>query len=423
MATRIVVGAQWGDEGKGKMVDYLAQNADLIVRYQGGDNAGHTVVNDKGVFKLHLIPCGIFYDRCAALAGTGMVVNPDELLKEIADVESKGVDSSKLFISERATMLMPYHITLDELFERSKNGIGTTKRGIGPAYADKARRIALRMGDLKNLDYAKGRLESVLPLINLELKAFGGGEVDLKQLFSILQSWTYKLAHRVVAPVSFVRKYIDGGRNVLFEGQLGVMKDLDLGIYPYVTSSNPTVAYACASCGVPIGKITDVTGVIKAFSSAVGQGPFPTEMGEAESEAFRGSGENVDDEFGARTGRARRLGWLDLPVVKYGAEINGYTELAVCKIDKLDSFDKIKVCVGYELDGRLLDVMPSTSELERVKPVYREMEGWKCDTTRVRKIADLPENAKKYLRLIEEYTGVKVAYAGVGPDRDSIATL
>ena len=207
MATRIVVGAQWGDEGKGKMVDYLAQNADLIVRYQGGDNAGHTVVNDKGVFKLHLIPCGIFYDRCAALAGTGMVVNPDELLKEIADVESKGVDSSKLFISERATMLMPYHITLDELFERSKNGIGTTKRGIGPAYADKARRIALRMGDLKNLDYAKGRLESVLPLINLELKAFGGGEVDLKQLFSKLQYWSDKLAHRLVEPVSFVRKY------------------------------------------------------------------------------------------------------------------------------------------------------------------------------------------------------------------------
>ena len=271
-------GSAMGDEGKGKMVDYLAQNADLIVRYQGGDNAGHTVVNDKGVFKLHLIPCGIFYDRCAALAGTGMVVNPDELLKEIADVESKGVDSSKLFISERATMLMPYHITLDELFERSKNGIGTTKRGIGPAYADKARRIALRMGDLKNLDYAKSRLESVLPLINLELKAFGGGEIDLKQLFSKLQYWSDKLAHRLVEPVSFVRKYIDGGRNVLFEGQLGVMKDLDLGIYPYVTSSNPTVAYACASCGVPIGKITDVTGVIKAFSSAVGQGPFPTEM-------------------------------------------------------------------------------------------------------------------------------------------------
>lgn len=423
MATRIVVGAQWGDEGKGKMVDYLAQNSDLIVRYQGGDNAGHTVVNDKGVFKLHLIPCGIFYDNCAALAGTGMVINPDELLKEIDEIESKGVDSSRLFISERATMLMPYHIALDELFERSKNGIGTTKRGIGPAYADKARRIALRMGDLKNLDYAKRRLEAVLPLINLELKAFGGEAADFQQLFSKLQYWAEKLAVRLVEPVSFVKKYVDGGKNVLFEGQLGVMKDLDLGIYPFVTSSNPTVAYACASSGVSIRKITDITGVIKAFSSAVGQGPFPTEMGESEAQAFRGSGEHVDDEFGARTGRARRLGWLDLPVVKYGADINGYTELAVCKIDKLDAFDKIKVCVGYELDGRLLDAMPSTEDLDRVKPVYREMDGWKCDTTHVRKLADLPENAKKYLKLIEEFTGVKVAYAGVGPDRDSIATL
>lgn len=423
MAIRIVVGAQWGDEGKGKMVDYLAQNSDLIVRYQGGDNAGHTVVNDKGVFKLHLVPCGIFYDNCAALAGTGMVINPDELLKEIEEIESKGVDSSKLFISERATMLMPYHIMLDELFERSKNGIGTTKRGIGPAYADKARRIALRMGDLKDLQYAKSRLESVLPLVNLELKAFGGKEVDFNQMYDKLSIWAEKLAKRIVEPVSFVHSYVDGGKNVLFEGQLGVMKDLDLGIYPFVTSSNPTVAYACASSGVSIRKITDITGVIKAFSSAVGQGPFPTEMDDDEAKDFRGSGERVDDEFGARTGRARRLGWLDLPVVKYGADINGYTELAVCKIDKLDTFDKIKVCVGYELDGKVIESMPSTKDLDRVKPVYREMDGWKCDTTCIRKLSDLPENAKKYLKLIEEFTGVKVAYAGVGPDRDSIATL
>lgn len=421
MSVKIVVGGQWGDEGKGKIVDYLSQNMDLIVRYQGGDNAGHTVVNELGEFKLHLIPCGIFYPGCHVLAGTGMVINPDELLKEIGEVEQKGVDTSRLHVSGKATILMPYHVALDNVFEKAKGSIGSTKRGIAYAYADRARRIALRMEDLLDLDYALRRLQLIIPTVNKELAAFGAQEVTVDEIFAKCKVWAEKLGKRIVEPVSFIHKALDQNKNIMFEGQLGAMKDLDLGIYPYVTSSNPVAAYACASAGVPISKVDDVVGVIKAFSSAVGGGPFPTEMGDDEADAFRGTGEHVDDEFGARTGRARRLGWLDLPIVRYGAQINGYTELAICKIDKLDKVERLKVCVGYKLDGKDIDFMPSSKDLDRVIPVYEEMDGWLCDTTKIRKIEDLPLNAKKYIAKIEDYCGVKVRYVGVGPDRDSIA--
>ena len=421
MAVKIVVGGQWGDEGKGKIVDYLAQDMDLIVRYQGGDNAGHTVVNQNGVFKLHLVPCGIFYKKCSVLAGTGMVINPDELIKEIAEIESKGVDVSRMYVSGKATILMPYHVTLDTAFERTKSGVGSTKRGIAYAYADRARRIALRMEDLLDLDYCKERLNTVLPMINKELSAFDCAPVSTEEIFAKCEKWAKVLDKRIVEPVGFIHDALKQNKDILFEGQLGAMKDLDLGIYPNVTSSNPTAAYACASAGVPIKSVSNVIGVIKAFSSAVGNGPFPTEMGDEEASAFRGSGEKVDDEFGARTGRARRLGWLDLPVVRYGAQVNGYTDIAVCKIDKLDSFDTIKVCVGYTLDGKEIDYIPTTKDMYRVKPIYKQVDGWKCDTTKIRKIEDLPQNAKNYLKLIQEFTDVKVTYVGVGPDRDSIA--
>ncbi len=421
MAVKIVVGGQWGDEGKGKMVDYLAQDMDIIVRYQGGDNAGHTVVNNKGEFKLHIIPCGIFYDNCEALAGTGMVINPDELLNELNELHNKGVDTSRFFISKKAIILMPYHISLDKAFEQSKSGVGSTKRGIAYAYADRARRIALRMEDLLDLDYCKDRLSDILPMVNKELTAFGSETVTKDEIFQKCCEWANKLKNRIVEPISYIHNALRQNKNILFEGQLGAMKDLDLGIYPNVTSSNPVAAYACASAGVPISCVNNVIGVIKAFSSAVGNGPFPTEMAENEAVDFRGTGENVDDEFGARTGRARRLGWLDLPVVKYGAQINGYTEIAVCKIDKLDTFDTIKVCVAYKLDGKEIDYIPSTKDLYKIEPVYRVLKGWKSDTTKIRKITDLPREAQEYLQLIEEGGGGKVKYVGVGPSRDSIA--
>ncbi len=423
MSVKVVVGAQWGDEGKGKMVDYLSQDADLIVRFQGGDNAGHTVVNDKGAFKLHLIPCGIFYDKCKVIVGTGTVVNPDELLKELNELEKCKVDTSGLFISSKAVILMPYHIMIDAAAEKGKGGIGTTKRGIGPAYADKARRIALRMEDLSDSDYLKERLEIALAYINKELKINGYDEVSVSDMLEKCNFWYKQLKHRIVEPVSFIHKFLDEKKNILFEGQLGVMKDIDLGIYPFVTSSNPVAAYACVSSGVPVKCLDNIVGVMKAFSSAVGLGPFPTEMEDEEAALFRGDGSKVDDEFGARTGRSRRLGWLDLQTVKYAADVNGFTELAVCKIDKLDNVKKIKVCVAYKLDGKIIDYMPSTREQERVEPVYEELDGWMCDTTKIRKISDLPENAKKYIALIEKVTKVKVKYAGVGPARENIAVL
>lgn len=421
MAVKIVVGGQWGDEGKGKIVDYLSQDMDLIVRYQGGDNAGHTVVNEKGSFKLHLIPCGIFVPNCQVLAGTGMVINPDELLKEIDELESKGVDTARLYISQKAIILMPYHVVLDNAFEKTKSGVGSTKRGIAYAYADRARRIALRMEDLLDLDYCKQRLETILPMVNKELSAFGAQQVTTEEIFEKCCYWAQKLAIRIKEPISFLHNALANNLNILFEGQLGAMKDLDLGIYPFVTSSNPIASYACASSGIPMSKVDNVIGVIKAFSSAVGSGPFPTEIDDAEADSFRGTGENIDDEFGARTGRARRLGWLDLPVVKYGAQINGYTEIAVCKIDKLDKVAKIKVCVGYTLDGKAIDYMPTSKDIERVKPVYEEFDGWLTDTTGIREISKLPQNAQKYLKKIEEFCGVKIKYVGVGPDRESIA--
>lgn len=421
MSVTVLVGAQFGDEGKGKIVDYLSQNSDMVVRFQGGDNAGHTVVNESGVFKLHLIPCGIFKKDCKVLAGTGMVINPDELLKEIEQVEEQGVSTANLFISARAIILMPYHIELDSLSEMGgKTSIGTTKRGIGYAYADRARRNALRFEDLLDEEYCEKRIRAVMPTINAEIVAKGGRSFSEDEIISKCKLWALKLGKRIVNPVYFINKAIRAGENVLFEGQLGAMKDIDLGIYPYVTSSNPLAAYAAVSAGFPIRDITEIVGVMKAFTSAVGDGPFPTEMGDAEATAFRGDGKKVDDEFGARTGRARRLGWLDLPIIKYAATVNGFTSLAVCKIDKLDTMDEIKVCVGYKLNGEKIDYMPTSRNLYKVEPEYITVEGWKCDTTKIRRYEDLPQKAKEYLELIEKYAETPVKYIGVGPAREDL---
>lgn len=420
MSVTVLVGAQFGDEGKGKIVDYLSAEMDMVVRFQGGDNAGHTVVNNKGVFKLHLVPCGIFKKGCKVFAGTGMVVNPDELISELAKISSKGVDTSNMFVSSRAVILMPYHIELDNLGEKSGASIGTTKRGIGYAYADRARRTALRFEDLLDLEHCKKRIEKILPTVNSELKGKGGRSYEVEEIFEKCKHWAKFFKHMVVDPVSFLNKAIDSGEKILFEGQLGAMKDIDLGIYPYVTSSNPVAAYAAVSGGFPISKITNIIGVMKAFSSAVGDGPFPTEMDYEKANGFRGDGNNIDDEYGARTGRARRLGWPDLTLVKYAATINGFTELAVCKIDKLDDYEEIKVCVGYKLDGKEIDYMPPAYRMYDIEPVYVTVKGWLKDTSKIRKYEDLPKETKEYIELIENYTGVKVKYIGVGPAREDI---
>ena len=420
MSISVLVGAQWGDEGKGKMIDYLSKDCDLIVRFQGGDNAGHTVINEHGVFKLHLIPSGIFNKGGECLIGTGTVVNPDVLEDEIKQIEDAGVRMSGLKISGKAHILMPYHQKLDELMEAA-GGIGTTKRGIGQAYSYKALRKNLRFEDLLNLNSARMMLEAILPVINNQMRAYGAEDYTVDFLYEKCEKWAERFASMIVDPIRYLHSYIDADKNILFEGQLAAMKDIDLGIYPYVTSSNPTAAYAAVSGGFSAKKIDRVIGVAKAFSSAVGAGPFPTEEFEGDIDLIRGKGDKPDDEFGARTGRSRRLGWLDIPVLKYTNLINGFDTLALCKIDKLDNLPEIKVCVAYELDGEVIDYFPNTEELERVKPVYETLPGWMCSTKEIRRLEDLPENAKKYIKTIEELVGTTVGYVGVGPDREELA--
>ncbi|MBQ3334646.1 MAG: adenylosuccinate synthase [Eubacteriaceae bacterium] len=421
MAITVLVGAQWGDEGKGKIIDYLADKQDLVVRFQGGDNAGHTVINDKGVFKMHLVPSGIFNEHGACLIGTGTVVNPDVLMSEMAEIEAGGVDVSRLYISGKAHILMPYHQELDALMEAA-GGIGTTKRGIGVAYAFKMLRKNLRMEDLLDLDNACAKLGSYLGVVNNMLAAYGAAPVDMASMDEKLSKWAAFFAPRIVEPIAFVHRYINEGKNILFEGQLAAMKDIDQGIYPYVTSSCPSAAYAAVSGGFPAKKIDTVIGVAKAFSSAVGDGPFPTEDAEDEQIAIiRGKGDKPDDEFGARTGRSRRLGWLDLPILRYTTMVNGFDEIALCKIDKLDKLASIKVCVAYELDGKRIVDLPGTDDLYRVKPIYEELPGWQEPTGGIRKIDDLPENAKGYIKFIEDYVGAPVNYVGVGPGREDLA--
>lgn len=420
MSISVLVGAQWGDEGKGKMVDYFAKQSDLIVRFQGGDNAGHTVINDYGIFKLHLIPCGVFNKDCQCLIGTGVVVNPDVLLEEMQQIIAAKVSLAGLKISAKAHILMPYHQKLDELMEAS-GGIGTTKRGIGQAYAYKAMRKSLRFEDLLNLENAKKKLETIVPVVNDQMASYKIEPYTVEALFAKCESWAKTFGHMIVNPVGYLHDMIDADKRILFEGQLGAMKDIDLGIFPYVTSSNPIAAYAAVSGGFPAKKIDKVIGVAKAFSSAVGAGPFPTEEFGGTIDILRGTGEKPDDEFGARTGRSRRLGWIDIPVLKYTHAINGYDELALCKIDKLDDLPEIKICVDYKLDGELVTSFPNTEDLERVEPVYMTLPGWMSDTTKIRRLEDLPENAKKYIKTIEDLVGTTIAYVGVGPNREDLA--
>ncbi|MEG2641584.1 MAG: adenylosuccinate synthetase, partial [Eubacterium sp.] len=357
-----------------------------------------------------------------SLIGTGTVVNPDVLEEEIAQIEGAGVDMSGLKISGKAHILMPYHQKLDELME-AKGGIGTTKRGIGVAYSYKALRKNLRMEDLLDLERTREKLSNIVDVINNQMEAYGAPTYSLDELMDKCAVWAKRFGHMIVEPISYLHHYIDAGKNILFEGQLAAMKDIDLGIYPYVTSSNPIAGYAAVSGGFSPKKIDRIIGVAKAFSSAVGAGPFPTEdPDDPQIAIIRGDGSKADDEFGARTGRSRRLGWLDIPILKYTTLINGFDTIALCKIDKLDDLDEIKVGVGYELDGKVLDRFPNTDELFRVKPIYETLPGWKTSTRDIRKIAELPENAQNYIRFIEERVGAPIDFVGVGPDREELAT-
>ena len=423
MPVTAIVGAQWGDEGKGRIIDYLAQNADVVIRFQGGDNAGHTVINEYGKHALHLIPSGIFNPNTQNIIGSGCVVNPQSLLSEMEELEKAGVNLSNLWISTRAQMLMPYHRTLDVLEEtaRGKDPIGTTKRGIGPAYADKSARAGLRIGDLLHPSWLESRLDSALQTINRKIQVLGGEPIAGNELYALCMSYREKLGARIVDTMPMTRLALQQNKRVLLEGQLGVMRDLDWGIYPYVTSSNPTSAYAGAGAGVPARSIDRVIGVVKAYSTAVGDGPFPVELHDAEGQKLR----EIGGEFGATTGRPRRCGWFDGVAIGYAAWLNGMTGLAITKLDVLDAFEAIKICVGYRLpDGTVItDSMPDTPVLTQVQPVYEVWEGWLASTADCRHWDDLPKQARAYLHRVSELAGIKIEFVSVGPEREQMFAL
>ena len=422
MAVTAVVGAQWGDEGKGRVVDYLSQRADLVVRFQGGDNAGHTVVNSHGKFALHMIPSGVFNPKTICVVGAGTVVNPINVEKEMKLLTDAGLTLDNLLFDRRAHVVLPYHPELDARLEAARSGkhvMGTTKKGIGPTYADKAARTGIRLGDLLDLDYLRARLESTLPGRNRQLVELGADPVDLDELMAVCERYREILAGRIVDTLPIVRDAVRGGKRVLLEGQLGVMRDLDWGIYPYSTSSNPTVGAACAGAGLPPTAIQDVLGVVKAYSTSVGAGPFPTEDFGPDGEKLR----DVGDEYGATTGRPRRCGWFDGVAIQYASWLNGFTALAVTKLDVLDDFDEIKVCTAYELDGVQTTEVPDTADQERVKPVYETWPGWKQSTRDARAWSDLPKEARLFLHRIAELAGAPIRYVSVGPGRQELVVL
>jgi len=420
MAVIAVVGAQWGDEGKGRIIDYLAQEADVVIRFQGGDNAGHTVINAFGKHALHLIPSGIFNPRTQNIIGSGCVVNPQSLLQEMEVLEASGVELENLWVSTRAQLLMPYHRELDGLEEaaRGKDTIGTTRRGIGPAYADKAARVGLRMGDLLQPGWLERRLANALRTVYLKIELLGGTPQDGDVLYALCMGYREKLGGRIIDTLPMTRRAVQQQKQILLEGQLGVMRDLDWGIYPYVTSSNPTAAYAASGAGLPARLLDRVLGVVKAYSTAVGEGPFPTELHDADGARLR----EVGSEFGATTGRPRRCGWFDGVAIGYAAWLNGMTGLAITKLDVLDGFESLKICVGYQLpDGVVVaDSMPDTPVLLQVTPVYEVWEGWRCSTAGCRRWEALPSQARAYLQRISELAGIPIDYVSVGAARDQM---
>ena len=420
MPVTAIVGAQWGDEGKGRIIDFMAQEADIVIRFQGGDNAGHTVINQYGKHALHLIPSGIFNPATQNIIGTGCVVNPASLLAEMARLEAVGVALDNLWISNRAQMVMPYHRMLDELEEkaRGKDTIGTTKRGIGPAYADKAARSGLRMGDLLHPDWLEARLDNALRTINRKLEILGGEPVDGRELYALLMDYRQRLGDRIVDTMPMLRQALAADVDILLEGQLGVMRDLDWGIYPFVTSSNPTAAFAPSGAGLPAGSVTRVIGVVKAYSTAVGEGPFPTELLDETGDKLR----DVGAEFGATTGRPRRCGWFDGVAIRYAAWLHGMTGLAITKLDVLDHFDELQICTGYRLPSGavITDAMPDTPQLYQATPIYETWPGWRSDTTNARTWDDLPKAARAYLHRISELAGIPIAYISVGPEREQM---
>ena len=418
MAGYVVVGTQWGDEGKGKVVDLLGKHVDMVVRYQGGNNAGHTVVVNGKKTVLHLLPSGILNKDALCVIGPGVVLNPFVLFEEVEALEKEGLQCDHLRISDRTQLLMPYHVRLDELIEAlgGKYKVGTTKNGIGPCYSDKYSRIGIRVCDLQDWNVFEEKLKSTLEIKNAEIeKVYGGEPFDYDEMVAQFKVLREKMLHMICDSVSLVNEALENDKVVLFEGAQANMLDINYGTYPFVTSSSPTSAGVLEGAGVPPQSLTRIIGIAKAYSTRVGEGPFVTELLGDEGEALRQKG----FEFGATTGRPRRCGWLDLPVVKQAVRINGLTDIAMTKIDILTGYDKIHVSVGYDLDGKQIDYVPASLEVYgRCKPVWKVFDGWTEDISQIRNYEDLPENCRKYVEFVEEYTKTSVSLVSVSPERE-----
>jgi adenylosuccinate synthase len=414
----VVVGAQWGDEGKGKLVDVLAERADMVVRYQGGANAGHTVVTGETQFILQQIPSGILHPQVTCIVGNGVVLDPDQLFTELDQLAAKGVDpAGRLFVSDRAHLVLPYHKLLDAATEKSQK-IGTTGRGIGPSYEDKYGRRGIRVGDLRHLDCTRPVLAQRVDRANRLLEMMGSAErASFDDHAALLERWAPRLLPLSADTGLLVHRAVRQGRRVLLEGAQGSLLDVDHGTYPFVTSSNTTSGGAAVGAGIGPTAIHGVLGVVKAYTTRVGNGPLPTEASDADGERLR----ELGGEFGAVTGRPRRCGWFDATVVRYAVRVNGLTGLAVTKLDVLDTFAEIKVGTAYRLDGEACEEMPSEVDLlGRVQPVYETLPGWQRSTADARKLADLPAEARRYLDRLEQLSGAPIRYVSVGTRRDQI---
>ncbi|MGE5422700.1 MAG: adenylosuccinate synthase [Ignavibacteriales bacterium] len=416
MSTVVLIGAQWGDEGKGKITDFLAEQADCVVRYQGGSNAGHTVVVGSEKFQLHLIPSGILYPEKMSVIGNGVAMDPVILFEELDGLSLRGVDTSNLRISSRAHVLMPYHKVFDELQEdNGERKIGTTKRGIGPLYTDKISRVGFRVIDLLDDPDFPEKLQEIVDGKNELLeKIYQQPAFDAQKLLDEYRHYADRMRPMVADTSLLVNQAIDQGRKVLFEGAQGTLLDIDHGTYPYVTSSHPIAGGACVGAGVGPTKIDRVLGVVKAYTTRVGEGPFPTELFDTTGDMIREKG----DEYGTTTGRPRRCGWLDTVILRYSARVNGLTDLAITKLDVMDSFDKIKICVAYRYKGRILEEFPESLQiLQECEPVYVEVDGWQQDISEVTSFDELPAKAQNYINEIVRLSGVNHCILAVGPKR------
>jgi len=423
MSSVVVVGTQWGDEGKGKVTDFLAEKANVIVRFQGGNNAGHTIVFDNKKFALHLIPSGIFRKDTMNILANGMVINPKALIEELNMLENGGINNYNLAISDRAHVVLPYHVVLDQLFEDIKEGnkkVGTTNKGIGPTYSDKSARIGIRMCDFIDLETFKEKLMDNVNYYNKIFTLFGKSKMRINEIFEEYKEYSKIIKPFVTDTSILLNNKFSNNENILFEGAQGSLLCLDHGTYPYVTSSSPTAAAVPLNTGISPKYIDQILGVTKSYSTRVGSGYFPTEVENNVTKKIR----NVGNEYGTTTGRPRRIGWLDTVVLRHSKRINGLTALSVMLLDVLTGIETLKICKKYELNGEIIDYIPaSIKDVERCKPVYIELPGWKKDITKVAKFSDLPLNAKNYLNKISELTRLDLAMFSVGPDRKQTIVL